>query len=145
MTIRSAVDSDAGEYYCVAANRGGATDSDIAFIKVINPHTLPSIPVPWHGARVGEDDMEKNYAYHQLQGTDIRGGNSGVNVSKRTAVTTLGQISVDDLTMRHDIFEDTQPRGQDEVGGAMIPASGGDLSGKFIARRGSGNSGIIMG
>lgn len=40
LTVKSAVDSDAGEYYCVAANRGGTVDSDIAFVKIVNPHTF---------------------------------------------------------------------------------------------------------
>lgn len=38
LTVKSAVDSDAGEYYCMAANMGGTVDSGIAFVRIINPH-----------------------------------------------------------------------------------------------------------
>ena len=44
LLVKSAVDSDAGEYYCVVANRGGTSDSEIAFVKVVNPHSGVSMP-----------------------------------------------------------------------------------------------------
>lgn len=41
LVIRSAVDSDSGEYYCTVINTGGSVDSKIAFVTVKNPHLPP--------------------------------------------------------------------------------------------------------
>ena len=57
LTVKSAVDSDSGEYYCMAANRGGSVDSDIAFVRVINPHA------PHHPSAAGAVNPLASHSY----------------------------------------------------------------------------------
>lgn len=129
LTIKSAVDSDAGEYYCLVANTSGSTDSNIVFVKVINPHNVPQ-QTHAHETVVGHWSGESSRR-NPVQGSVRRGSSS----------TSLGLFPMKELIER-GLVDDDQPRGQGEIGqGRMeneqVGIAGASLvSGKFSSLKG---------
>lgn len=66
VVVKSAVDSDAGEYYCVAANKGGSVDSDIAFVKLLNPH--------FFGPSRAAEQVPRGHHHHHHHHSSVVGG-----------------------------------------------------------------------
>ena len=98
LVVKSAVDSDAGEYYCMVTNKGGPADSDIAFIKLLDPHFSRAEQVQ-RGLPPG--GLRGHYQQQQQQQHSIVGG---------MATGIPRNFSLDDLTGRGYLEEPSQRR-----------------------------------
>ena len=113
LQVKSAMASDAGEYYCVAYNKGGSADSEIAFVKILNPHLLttphPQAAVPGAAAtgRVGYWEGAASLVGHSLS---VGGGSGGGSAA------ALGPYPGEEVG-RWGYLEEGQPRSWGEGGG----------------------------
>lgn len=141
LIVKSAVDSDTGEYFCMVANKGGSSDSEIAFVKVVNPHTGPSFvehqQMPHGPSMLTNWSGEGAKRPHTLESLASR----GVGVSNRMG-PPLGHFSAENL-IGQGYLEDGQPMSWGEGGGG-VGVGGGVLSGaeELI---GGGSSGLGSG
>ena len=159
LLIKSAVESDAGEYYCTTYNKGGASDSDIAFVKVVNPHPRPQ-PAEAHKAA-----PPPSLSYWPAEGKrrlpPSLGGRS-ISVgppASRVSGQPPGQYSMVEGAVRQGYGEENRPRswvegtvgasieglvGRGTAGGVLRPPGAAKAAAAaYMSRRGSGPSGLL--
>ena len=171
LLVKSAVDFDAGEYYCVVANKGGTTDTEIAFVKVLNPHSTVSAPpatvptldsmVSHHGSvplsgwpggasggpggASGGPENTRNIHHRQLQDTFSMAAPAGPPTSMGGNMTRPAE----DLIGRGFQGQPGSWSGGSEGvlgGGGVGGATAAVLaSGSLSSRRGSGGTALSMG
>ncbi len=128
----------------MAANKGGATDSEIAFVTVTDPHGPRLLP-PSRGRHSisHHEAVQRHWSDNSLMKQNIR----------RLQVSGLSRYSADDLIGR-GYSEDAEPRGQGEIegggGGGVkgqigVSAGGGLLSGNFLSLSSGRASGSNIG
>lgn len=167
LLIASAVESDTGEYYCTAFNKGGSTDSDIAFVKVSNPHPCPLVlegaPPTHRGLSYwSTGEGARNPKVPSLGNRSVSvGGVSGVRIGQFG-----GAGGVEGVIRAGFVGEISRPRSWAEEGGVLggaglgvglPPVEGligrsGSISGggggrrvgsSYLTRKGSGASGVL--
>lgn len=153
LLIKSAVDSDAGEYYCMATNKGGSSDSEITFVKVVNPHATirPSLTdkmAPHSSTVLSNWSGESVRRLHHVQSMGSMGTAAGFGGAGRMPAAGLEHLSAaDDVMIGRSYLEDGRPRSWGDVEGfigrGVGGAGGGMGSGLFSLRRGSGASGAM--